>query len=283
MMRVFVFFFSLFLLCAGTPFVTPADAFQVRAEPQTVSPGDPFLIRITGLSNTSHPAASFAGRKLIFVTCGDDCSMAVCAADLALKPGRYRIMVTAGKRKRRATITIRCHVPAVMHITLPPDKVTLSPDDMQRVEREENLLKTLWIEQIDKKWDGNFLLPLQNEVSTQFGVKRVINDKKVSFHRGIDIRGKEGEGVRASNSGTVVLAEELYFGGNTLVISHGKGIFTVYMHLDSFVTNKGKDVAKGEIIGFVGSTGRSTGPHLHFGVKVQDASVNPVSFMNLKL
>ncbi len=281
MMRVIVLFLPLLLLCAGT--ATLADAFRVTTEPQTVYPGDPFLIRITELSSAHHPVASFAGRKFMFVTCGDDCAIAVCAADLALKPGKYRIMVTAGKRKRRATITVRRHEPAVARITLPPDKVTLSPDDMQRVEREENLLKAIWIEHAEKMWDGSFLLPLQNEVSTQFGVKRVINNKTVSFHRGIDIRGKEGEGVRASNSGRVVLAEELYFGGNTLVISHGMGIFTVYMHLDSFGTNKGKDVSKGEIIAFVGSTGRSTGPHLHFGVKVQDASVNPVTFMELKL
>ena len=282
-MRVFVFFSLLLLVYAVLPFSTTADAFQVTAEPQSVGPGDPFLIRVEGLEGARHPDASFGGRKLMFFTCGDDCSMAVCAVDLMMKPGKYRIEVVAGKRKKRAIITVRRHVPEVMHITLPPDKVTLSPDDMVRVEREENLLKDLWLVQTEKKWDGSFLLPLQNEISTQFGIKRVINEKKVSFHRGIDIPGKQGEGVMASNNGTVVLAEELYFGGNTLVISHGKGIFTVYMHLDSFNANKGKEISKGDIIGFVGSTGRSTGPHLHFGVKVRDASVNPVTFMKLKL
>jgi len=283
MMRASLLVFPLLLLFVSMPFSSPVNALQVTAEPQTVGPGDPFLIRITGLGNARHPAASFAGRKLMFVPCGEDCSLAVCAADLALKPGTYRIAVSEGKRKRRATITVRRHLPTVMRITLPPDKVTLSPDDLQRVAREENLLKALWLEQTDKMWDGSFLLPLQNEVSTPFGVKRIINEEKMSIHKGIDIRGRAGEEVRASNSGTVVLAEELYFGGNTLVISHGMGIFTVYMHLDSIGTNTGKDVSKGDIIGFVGSTGRSTGPHLHFGVKVHDVSVNPVTFTKLKL
>jgi murein DD-endopeptidase MepM/ murein hydrolase activator NlpD len=283
MMRISVFAFILLLVYTAVPFSTSADAFRITTEPQTVGPGDPFLIRITGLSNAHHPAAFFGGRKLMFVPCGEDCSVAVCAADLELKPGKYRIAVSEGMKKRRATITVRRHIPTVIRITLPADKVTLSPDDIQRVEREDNLLKALWIKQADKMWDGSFQLPLQNDVSTQFGVKRIINDRKESFHKGIDIRGRAGEEVRASNSGTVVLAAELYFGGNTLVISHGMGVFTVYMHLDSFGTNTGKDVSKGDIIGFVGSTGRSTGPHLHFGVKVQDVSVNPVAFTKLKL
>ena len=283
MLRVSVLVFCLYLLCAALFFSTTAEAFQVTAEPQTVVPGDPFLIRVTGLGNAQHPHAAFTGRKLMFVPCGDDCSVAVCVADLELKPGKHRIVVSEGQRKRSATISVRRHVATVVRLTLPPDKVTLSPEDMRRVQREENILKALWAEQADKKWDGNFLLPLQSEISTQFGVKRIINNKRVSFHRGIDIRGKEGQPVMASNSGTVVLAEELYFGGNTLIISHGMGIFTVYMHLDSFGANKGEDVVKGDIIGFVGSTGRSTGPHLHFGVKVQDASANPLTFTKLKL
>ncbi len=273
---VFVFY------CAMS-FAVFADAFHVSAEPQTIDPGDPFIVRVTGVSNVHQPAASFAGRKLMFLPCGEDCSMAVCSADLVVKPGRYRIAISEGKRKHHATITVRRHLPAVIHLTLPPDKVELNPKDMQRVEREVNLLQSLWAEHSEKMWDGSFLLPMQNEVSAQFGLKRIINDKKVSIHQGIDIRGKEGEQVRASNRGRVVLADELYFGGNTLVISHGMGIFTVYMHLDRFGTNKGVIVSKGDIIGFVGSTGRSTGPHLHFGVKVQDASVNPVKFIDLKL
>jgi murein DD-endopeptidase MepM/ murein hydrolase activator NlpD len=273
----------LLLSCAALPSITPADAFQVRAEPHTVDPGDPFLVRISGLSNVLHPAASFAGRMLSFVPCGEDCSVAVGAVDITLKPGKYKIVVSAGREKRRVVITVQHHISPVIRVTLPSDKVTLSPEDEERVAREENLLKALWKERTEKMWDGSFLMPLHNDISTQFGVKRIINKKKVSFHKGVDIRGKEGEEVRAPNSGIVVLAEQLFFGGNTLVISHGMGIFTVYMHLDRFDKNTGEDVSKGDILGFVGSTGRSTGPHLHFGVKVQDTSVNPVTFSKLKL
>jgi murein DD-endopeptidase MepM/ murein hydrolase activator NlpD len=271
------------LLLAGMSSVAPADAFRVQTEPRTVSPGDPFLIKVKGLNTMRQPLASVFGREFRFVPCGKGCAAAVGAADIAVKPGRYRVVVAAGGNRRAAVITVRAHAFPVLRLTLPEDKVTLSEADAERVRKEENLLRALWPEQTEKRWEGRFVLPLQNEISTQFGVKRIINEERESVHRGIDIRGTEGEEVRASNRGTVVLAEELFFGGNTLVLDHGMGIYTVYMHLDRFHKGRGEEVAKGEVIGFVGSTGRSTGPHLHFGVKVQEVSINPAAFMKLEL
>ena len=126
-------------------------------------------------------------------------------------------------------------------------------------------------------------MPLANEISTAFGTRRIINDKVMSSHRGLDIRGKTGEPVRASNNGRVVLAQDLFYGGNTVVLDHGQGIYTIYMHLSHFKVQEREMVSKGETVGLVGSTGRSTGPHLHFGVKVQNISVNPLSFTRLVL
>ena len=264
-------------------FVTPAGAYQVRAEPLTIAPGDPFLIKVTGLDRTVQPRAMVFGREVGFASCGKGCAVAVCAADISVKPGRYRMVVSAGGNKRSAGIKVQAHAFPVIRVTLPADKVTLSEEDTKRVQREEELLSALWKEQTEQQWEGSFMMPLPNEISTQFGVKRLINDERQSIHRGIDIRGTKGEEVRASNRGTVVLAEELFFGGNTLVLDHGMGIYSVYMHLERFHKNRGEAVAKGDIIGSVGTTGRSTGPHLHIGVKVQGVSVNPVSFMKLKL
>jgi murein DD-endopeptidase MepM/ murein hydrolase activator NlpD len=193
------------------------------------------------------------------------------------------VEVKIGQEKKRLPITIRRHLFPVIQLTLPPGKVTLSQEDSERAEREDKLLKSFWTQQSEKMWQGSFSLPMGNEISTQYGVKRIINKTKESIHAGIDIRGRDGEDVLASNSGKVVLAEELFFGGNTLVLDHGMGIFTVYMHLSGFNRKLGESVSKGDVIGFVGSTGRSTGPHLHFGVKAQELSVNPVSFAKLKL
>ena len=263
--------------------VSPAGAFEVQAEPSTIMPGDAFLVRISGVKGMTLPEASFSSRPLTFTSCGEDCFFAIGAVDVKTRPGKRTVETMINGKKRRLSITIGRPVFPVIHLTLPPGKVALSPEDSERADREDKLLKSFWTQQSEKMWQGSFSLPMDNEISTQYGVKRIINKKKESIHGGIDMRGREGEDVRASNSGKVVLAEELFFGGNTFVLDHGMGIFTVYMHLSGFDRKVGESVSKGDVIGFVGSTGRSTGPHLHFGIKAQELSVNPVSFAKLKL
>ncbi len=125
------------------------------------------------------------------------------------------------------------------------------------------------------------MLPLENETSTLFGTKRILNKKRVSVRKGLDIKGEEE--VKASNSGRVVLAEELFFGGNTIILDHGQGIYTIYMHLAEFNITPEDIISKGDVIGFEGSSGRSTGPHLHFGVKVLNINTNPISLVKLNL
>jgi hypothetical protein len=263
--------------------VSSADAFEVQAEPSAIMPGDAFIVRVSGVKGMALPEASFGSRLLSFASCGDGCFFAVGATDSKTGAGKRMVEIKIGVIKKRLPITIKRHVFPVIQLALPPGKVSLSAEDIERAEREDKLLKSLWTQQSEKIWQGSFSLPMGNEISTQYGVKRIINKKKESVHGGIDIRGREGEDVRASNSGKVVLAEELFFGGNTLLLDHGMGIFTVYMHLSGFNSKVGESVSKGNVIGFVGSTGRSTGPHLHFGIKAQELSVNPVSFTKLKL
>lgn len=263
--------------------VSPAGAFEVQVEPTAIMPGDAFLVRISGVKGISLPEASFSSRPLSFMSCGEDCFFAIGAVDAKTGPGKRTVEATINGKKRHLSITIGRPVFPVIHLTLPPGKVALRPEDRERAEREDKLLKSFWTRRSERMWQGSFSLPLGNEISTQYGVKRIINKTKESIHAGIDIRGTEGEAVVASNSGKVVLAEELFFGGNTLVLDHGMGIYSVYMHLSGFYRKVGESVSKEDVIGFVGSTGRSTGPHLHFGIKAQELSVNPVSFAKLKL
>jgi len=263
--------------------VCPVHAFEVQADPSAIMPGDAFLVRISGVKGITLPEASFNNRPLLFASCGEGCFIGIGATDSKTGPGKRTVEVTIGQEKKRLPIFIRRHAFPEIQLTLPPGKVTLSAEDMERADREDKLLKSFWTQHSEKAWQGSFSLPMANEISTQYGVKRIINKTKESIHGGIDIRGKEGEDVRASNSGKIVLTEELFFGGNTLVLDHGLGIFTVYMHLSGFNRKSGESVLKGDVIGFVGSTGRSTGPHLHFGIKAQELSVNPVSFAKLKL
>jgi murein DD-endopeptidase MepM/ murein hydrolase activator NlpD len=109
----------------------------------------------------------------------------------------------------------------------------------------------------------------------------VFNGELRSYHNGIDFRALQGTPAMAANSGTVRLAKGLFYSGNAIIVDHGTGIFTIYAHLDRFKVATGQQVSKGQVIGLTGDTGRVSGPHLHWGVKVSGVAVDPVQFVNV--
>lgn len=256
-------------------------AFHAELVPSEVSPGDAFLVKVTGVS--SEPAVLFSGKQLNFTNCGKDCFIAIGAIDIETSPGVYNVSLKSGGDSMLLGLNIRHAAFAVLRLTLPETKVSLSPKDLQRADKEAERLNALWLISSDKLWDGSFIMPLDNSKSTAFGTKRIFNNKKVSIHRGLDINGRAGEAIKASNRGRVVLAEELFFGGNTIILDHGQGIYTIYMHLSALNAGLGDIVSKGAVVGLVGSTGRASGPHLHFGVKVANINTNPDSVLKLGL
>lgn len=256
-------------------------AFHAELSPSEVNPGDAFLVRVTGAS--TEPVALLSGRKLTLTKCGKDCFVAIGAVDIETSPGVYNVSLKSGGDSMLLGLNIRHAAFAVLRLTLPETKVSLSPKDLLRADKEAERLNALWLISSDKLWDGSFIMPLDNSKSTAFGTKRIFNNKKVSIHRGLDINGREGEAIKASNRGRVVLSEELFFGGNTIILDHGQGIYTIYMHLSALNAGLGDIVSKGAVVGLVGSTGRASGPHLHFGVKVANINTNPDSILKLGL
>lgn len=260
-----------------------ADAFQVEVLPSEVNPGDAFIIKVTGTKTSQLPSATLNKKLFYFSSCGKNCFIAICAVGMETKPGKYTIKLNIRKKKKDLNLIVKPVTFPEISLTLPPEKVFLSPEDQKRANQEAEKLRLIWQKISDRLWEGDFILPLENQFSTTFGVIRIINKEKISPHRGVDIKGKKGEEVRASNRGKIVLTEELFFGGSTVVLDHGQGIYTIYMHLSKFNVKPEDIVSKGDIIGFVGSSGRASGPHLHFGVKILNVSANPVSFVKLEL
>ncbi len=260
-----------------------AGAFQAEVLNSEVNPGDAFLIKVKEVKTLQPLSAVLNNKPFYFSSCGQGCFIAVGAVGIETKPGVYTIQLSAGEKKKKLDLVVRHAGFPEITLTLPDKKVFPGPEDLKRAQREDAKLKALWQKVSERLWKGRFVLPLDNAISTQFGTKRIINKKKISVHRGMDIRGKKGEKVKASNRGRVVLSEELFFGGNTIVIDHGQGIYTIYMHLSEIQVKLDDIVAKGDSIGLVGSSGRATGPHLHLGVKVLNVNTNPVSFFELDL
>ena len=263
--------------------VPHADAFQTRVIPSRIYPGDVFMVRVSGLKKSAEPSAFLNDKPLHFSSCGKGCFIGLGAFDLSTRPGVYRMLLKARQQKTMLRMRVLKDRFEAIHLTLPQEKVSPSPENIVRIEKEADLLNSIWQIDSERLWEGSFLLPLQNPLSTPFGTKRIINMATVSIHKGLDIKGQEGEEIKASNTGRVILTEELFFGGNTVIIDHGQGMFTIYMHMSGFKVSPGDLVSKNEIIGSVGSTGRASGPHLHFGVKISGINVNPVSLTGLKL
>jgi murein DD-endopeptidase MepM/ murein hydrolase activator NlpD len=134
-----------------------------------------------------------------------------------------------------------------------------------------------------REWSGQFTAPADAAISDVFGSERIFNGKTSSPHQGLDFRVPSGTPVAAMNDGTVLLARPLYFEGNFIVLDHGQGLLTLYLHLSEFKVKEGNKVKRGQIVGLSGGTGRATGPHLHVAVRWQGTYLDPARLMTLRL
>jgi len=206
------------------------------------------------------------------------------AADLNSKPGSYEALVrtTSPDVEERFDIRINDTDYGVRNLTLPKEKVELDAESLKRVKEETAIISALWhAPKAAPAWMGGFLMPVDGEVVGTFGKRSVINNMERSPHTGLDQKGDTGDPVRAINKGKVVLTADHFFTGNSIFVDHGGGIISMYFHLDSIMVREGETVEKGEIIGLVGATGRVTGPHLHWGMRVNGSRVNPLTFVQL--
>jgi len=162
--------------------------------------------------------------------------------------------------------------------TLTVDPRHVKPDSkaIKRILREKSILGKVYRGSArEKLWDGPFEHPVSSIPTSEFGIRRVYNGEMQSFHQGKDYRAVVGTPVLASGAGKVAFAGDLYMTGNTVIIDHGLGLFTIYAHLSAMNVNEGKLVPRGHLLGLSGMTGRASGPHLHFGVNLNRLKVDP--------
>src|SRR5205085_11658461 len=169
-------------------------------------------------------------------------------------------------------------------LTVPKTFTEPDPATLARISREQRLLAALWARSsANRQWREAFIRPTEGPAGSPFGLRRFFNGEPRSPHAGIDFRAPEGSPVHASNRGHVVLARELFFTGNTVVIDHGCGLFTLYVHLSKLSVRRGALVERGQEIGAVGMTGRATGPHLHFAARIGEARIDPQAILERNL
>jgi murein DD-endopeptidase MepM/ murein hydrolase activator NlpD len=165
-------------------------------------------------------------------------------------------------------------------LTLPERMVSPSAEDLARINREGALLNETFAGRSPRLWT-TFERPVDGPVSSVFGKRRIMNGQPKAPHSGTDFRGPAGTPVHAISHGRVALVSEMFYTGKTIVVDHGEGLFSLYAHLSRVLVDKGHDVGKGEVLGKVGSTGRSTGAHLHLTVKILGERVDPLALLTI--
>ena len=163
-------------------------------------------------------------------------------------------------------------------------KSKVNPDKKhnQRISKEYHEAMNIYGTSTDKNHlTSEFILPLDSFITSSFGKARVYNDTLKGYHSGTDFRAKVGTPITASNDGVVVLVKDRFYSGGTVVIDHGQGIYTCYFHMSKFDVKKNQKIKKGELLGLSGQSGRVSGPHLHFAVRVGGVQVDPLQFLAL--
>jgi murein DD-endopeptidase MepM/ murein hydrolase activator NlpD len=210
------------------------------------------------------------------------CSVII-GIDLTTPPGPYRDIITRKGEKSETEEEVELlvtpgHFPE-QKLSLPKKYVEPEPEDQTRIDRERALIRQALASIGSGFATPPFQRPVSGRISTYFGMKRVLNGKPRSQHYGIDISVPRGTPVKAMASGRIMLTGDFFYNGKSVFVDHGGGIASMYFHLDEIQVTEGQQVTSGQTIGLVGSTGRSTGPHLHFGVKIRSATIDPFTFI----
>jgi murein DD-endopeptidase MepM/ murein hydrolase activator NlpD len=246
---------------------------------ESLVPGGVALVRID--APMEDPPRVTLGTAPVMVLRQPDHWVAVVGIPLGVAPGNLEVQVRRREAMPKAVeLTVKPKQYVMQKLKVKPGMVDLSPEDLARVNRERPVLQQAFAT-FSEPAPATLRLrqPVPGERSSSYGSRRVFNGQPRSPHSGMDIAAASGTPVVASARGRVLLAASYFFGGNTIVIDHGQGLVTMYGHLSAMDVAPGDAVEAGDVIGKVGATGRVTGPHLHWGVTLNQAMVDPALFL----
>lgn len=295
-----------FLIFACVAFSVPASASLVAgrtrcglgAELRMSSPqssqGSLLLVEVRSAEPLKEIKGEWTGKDTLFWEAQSAAKSrfsvyrALLGVDLEQAVGKYDFAVTADtqsgeKLSCHATVAVKAGHFAMESLHVEKQFMQPDPEQLKRAQAEqERLREILGRVTPERLWRGSFRVPLDGVTTGKnFGKRRILNGQPGSPHSGVDLPATMGTPVYAAQSGRVVLAEELYFPGNTVVVDHGLGIYSFYGHLSEISVKVGDEVKQGALLGKAGATGRVTGPHLHWGLSVNRARVDPLLILKL--
>jgi len=273
-MRLMFLFIFLFLSS------TPAWS-ELTLSPVQVNNGEVAVLRWQG-EPLSFGVARFMD-DVIYLYPDSGGAIALLPIGLDVAEGDYPLHVALVDLQGQTTAAeLQMHVEhkrrPIEHLTLPQNMVTPDAESLARIDRESKLLNELYTLRSPRFWTY-FERPVDEEVSSVFGKRRLLNGEPKSPHSGTDFRSPAGTPVRSFSNGRVVLVADLFYTGKTVVVDHGEGLLSVYAHLSEVLADEGHELLVGDLLGKVGSTGRSTGAHLHLTVRLLEKRIDPLALL----
>ncbi len=277
---------ALFLFFNGRISLAQEASWTISLSSPEVFQGGILKIGIPG-QGLSEVKAFFHNQDIPFFPERDGSLMALLGLDLEEKPGLKKVAITglepdAEAWKRVVRFNVKEKVFRQETISVPSLFDRIDETTWKRIQKEQGEMARIWgVHSPRRLWKGRFLAPVSGAVTSAFGFRRIVNGLPRAPHGGVDLRAPLGTEVVAANAGRVVLREEFFFSGKSVVIDHGGGLYTMYFHLADFHVEKGSEVAKGDLIGCAGMTGRATGPHLHWGARLDGARIDPFQLLEI--
>lgn len=264
----------------GTAQVSAQEVSDVALFARGVQPGEVIRLDVACVC-ASAPLAKGFGLEIPLSATDAGRWQGLVGIDLDVAPGPYTLELLPPGLIAAPELTLDVQPKQFPTRTLrvAPRYVEPPPDETARIVREAAVLAGLYKTWTPRVWTGPFVLPIAARPTSNFGSRSIFNGQPRSPHAGVDFGSPTGTPVSAPAAGTVVLASDLFFTGNTVVLDHGGGLLSIFAHLSVLVVKQGELVAPGTVLGEVGATGRVTGPHLHWSVRLHGARVDPLSLV----
>jgi murein DD-endopeptidase MepM/ murein hydrolase activator NlpD len=265
----------------GTPALTVVHA------PESLKPGSVALITVTATQDLTELTADAAGHPVFFWPTSPREWSGFAGIRLESAPGPVTLTIhgttaSGAKAATRVSLQVEKYQFETRRLRVDPKLVNPPDEELARIKEEAKAMADAFaIVTRERFWRGRFEAPVPGTATSSFGRLTITNGKPAGRHQGADFRAATGTPVRAPNAGRVVMAQSLYFAGNTVIIDHGFGVFSLLAHLSRIGVGRGATVARGDVLGESGATGRVTGPHLHWAVRFGTMSVDPLALMSV--